>query len=168
MEHYRKKRVRFYEAEALPNEIKVNNSGRAPDIVSKAVRKLKETGSEGLVISSSGPAVSKAVTVVELLKRRVPNLLQDTQIKYIRVEDIWEPDSEDLDVLKVVRRVPAITITLKTQEEDTSKRQHDVVDQSTSHDISGGQAVTASEKTVQQEVSTTSKRTKKSKSRTST
>ena len=41
MEHYRKKRVRFYEAEALPNEIKVNNSGRAPDIVSKAVRKLK-------------------------------------------------------------------------------------------------------------------------------
>jgi len=41
MEHYRKKRVRFYEAEALPNEIKVNNSGRAPDIVSKAARKLK-------------------------------------------------------------------------------------------------------------------------------
>ena len=91
MEHYRKKRIRFYEAEALPNEIKVANSGRTQEIASKAARKLKvytisiwrflppyllylhqEAGPDGIVISSSGPAVSKAVTVVELLKRRIP------------------------------------------------------------------------------------------------
>ena len=41
MEHYRKKRIRFYEAEALPNEIKVTNSSRAQEIASKAARKLK-------------------------------------------------------------------------------------------------------------------------------
>ena len=41
MEHYRKKRIRFYEAEALPNEIKVANSGRTQEIASKAARKLK-------------------------------------------------------------------------------------------------------------------------------
>lgn len=41
MEHYRKKRIRFYEAEALPNEIKVTNSGRTQEIAAKAARKLK-------------------------------------------------------------------------------------------------------------------------------
>ena len=90
MEHYRKKRIRFYEAEALPNEIKVANSGRPQEIASKAAKKLKvctiifylavlyfnilhqEAGPDGIVISSSGTAVSKAITVVELLKRRIP------------------------------------------------------------------------------------------------
>ena len=41
MEHYRKKRIRFYEAEALPNEIKITNSGRTQEIATKAARKLK-------------------------------------------------------------------------------------------------------------------------------
>ena len=41
MEHYRKKRIRFYEAEALPNEIKIANSARPQEIASKATRKLK-------------------------------------------------------------------------------------------------------------------------------
>lgn len=77
--------------------------------------------------------------------------------------------------LKVVKRVPAITITLKTQQEDASKtvstEQHsvsssDVVEQSTSYDACSG-LVMESEKT-KQEMSATSKRTKKSKSRIST
>ena len=32
----------------------------------------QEAGSDGIVICSNGTAVSKAVTVVELLKRRIP------------------------------------------------------------------------------------------------
>jgi DNA-binding protein len=73
------------------------------------------------VVSASGPQVTKAVTVAELLKKRQSNLKQHTEIKYVRVEDVWEPDQTELDQLKVTRKIPALSITLVQTSGETGR-----------------------------------------------
>lgn len=74
---------------------------------------MKNFPKDGVIVSASGGHVTKAVTTVELVKRTRGDLQQDTILKYARVEDMWEPDMEGLDALKVVRHIPSISITLK-------------------------------------------------------
>ncbi|XP_070565960.1 ribonuclease P protein subunit p25-like protein [Ptychodera flava] len=83
-----------------------------------ALKKIKEEQVRKVVWNGSGHAVTKAVTCAEIMKRKVKNLHQNTQIYYKRVEDIWKPKLEGLDRLKVNRAIPAISITLSKDQLD--------------------------------------------------
>ena len=70
-------------------------------------------------IYGAGKAVTKAVSVVEIIKSRVVGLLhQETQILQARVDDFFTPkagSTEGLDVIKATRNVPAISISLSKE-----------------------------------------------------
>lgn len=68
-----------------------------------------------MVWSASGSGITKAITCVEMTKRKYGNLKQETQICYRKVKEYWDPKTENLDQLVVVREIPAIHIYLKKE-----------------------------------------------------
>uniref|UniRef100_A0A8C5FZT8 Ribonuclease P/MRP 25 subunit-like n=1 Tax=Gouania willdenowi TaxID=441366 RepID=A0A8C5FZT8_GOUWI len=70
-----------------------------------------------VVVMASGKGVAKAVTVAELLKRRLKGLHQLTRLLYVTVDDVWEPRSPDagLESLTVSRSLPAVWILLSAE-----------------------------------------------------
>ncbi|XP_029958723.1 ribonuclease P protein subunit p25-like protein [Salarias fasciatus] len=75
-----------------------------------------EEASRQLVFTASGKGVAKAITCVEMVKRRVKGLHQLTRLAYRTVVEVWEPLEPDagLDSLTVNRNLPAIWILLTT------------------------------------------------------
>ncbi|KAG0359644.1 hypothetical protein BG005_000437 [Podila minutissima] len=70
-----------------------------------------------LTIKAQGRAISKAVTVAEILKRRLEGSLhQFTEIGQVTEQEIWDPneDMPNLDPLIVSRHRPTIRIRLST------------------------------------------------------
>ncbi|XP_062841727.1 ribonuclease P protein subunit p25-like protein [Trichomycterus rosablanca] len=67
-----------------------------------------------IVFTGVGPSVSKAVTCLEILKRRVAGLHQCTRLVYSALQETWEPlePSAGLDSITVSRNVPAIWVLL--------------------------------------------------------
>ncbi|TDH11226.1 hypothetical protein EPR50_G00058640 [Perca flavescens] len=76
-----------------------------------------------VVFTATGKGVSKAVTCVEIVKRRVRGLHQLTQLLFSRVDEVWEPlePAAGLDSLTVSRNVPAIWILLCREPLDASQ-----------------------------------------------
>lgn len=68
-----------------------------------------------------GRAINKTVTIAEIIKRRIPNLHQLTEIGSVNITDTWEPLEEGLNTLETTRHVSVISITLSTVQLDTSK-----------------------------------------------
>ncbi|XP_059093362.1 ribonuclease P protein subunit p25-like protein [Tigriopus californicus] len=76
----------------------------------------KDLATKGLIlISGHGNAVTKAISLGEIVKRGNRALVQYTQIAFKVFEEHWDPKSEDLDPLKVVREVPQIFIVLSKE-----------------------------------------------------
>ncbi|XP_008676084.2 ribonuclease P protein subunit p25-like protein [Zea mays] len=67
-----------------------------------------------------GRAINKTVMVVELIKRRIVGLHQNTTTGSTDITDMWEPLEEGLLPLETTRHVSMITITLSKKELDTS------------------------------------------------
>lgn len=59
-----------------------------------------------------GKAISKVVTVAEILKRRVAGLHQRTSLHTLEMDETFEPKDEGLNVVRRKRRVGAVTVTL--------------------------------------------------------
>ncbi|XP_031157302.1 ribonuclease P protein subunit p25-like protein [Sander lucioperca] len=76
-----------------------------------------------IVFTATGKGVSKAVTCVEIVKRRVKGLHQLTRLLFSRVDEVWEPlePAAGLDSLTVSRNVPAIWILLCREPLDASQ-----------------------------------------------
>jgi len=51
---------------------------------------------DDIVIKAMGRAINKTVVIVELLKRRIAGLHQNTSIESIDITDTWEPLEEGL------------------------------------------------------------------------
>jgi len=66
-----------------------------------------------------GDAISKVVTVAEVIKYRVKGIHQINEIGTEDFEDIYEPLEEGLDRLVFNRKVTAFTITLTKKPHDT-------------------------------------------------
>lgn len=56
----------------------------------------------------------------EIIKRRVADIHQVTEISSLTIVDVWEPKEEGLDVVEQQRRVSVIQITLSKEPLDTS------------------------------------------------
>nr|KJB58053.1 hypothetical protein B456_009G192000 [Gossypium raimondii] len=102
------------------NEIRVTSQGRMRNYITYAMTLLQEMGSNQIVFKAMGRAISKTVTIVELLKKRIVGLHQITSIGSTDITDMWEPLEEGLLPLETTRHVPMISITLSKNELNTS------------------------------------------------
>lgn len=78
--------------------------GGAVDDVGPTLRQVVFTG--------SGRGVTKTITCVEILKRRVEGLHQVSKLYYKTVNEIWESPQQGAPRVPVQTRVPAICILL--------------------------------------------------------
>lgn len=102
------------------NEIRITTQGRMRNYITYATTLLQDKGSSEIVLKAMGRAINKTVTIAELIKRRIPDLHQNTIIGSTDITDTWEPLEEGLLPLETTRHVSMITITLSTKELDTS------------------------------------------------
>ncbi|XP_008809441.1 ribonuclease P protein subunit p25-like protein isoform X2 [Phoenix dactylifera] len=102
------------------NEIRITTQGRMRNYITYATSLIQEKGSNEIVFKAMGRAINKTVMVVELIKRRVVGLHQNTSIGSTDITDTWEPLEEGLLPLETTRHVSMITITLSKKELDKS------------------------------------------------
>ncbi|XP_076053043.1 ribonuclease P protein subunit p25-like protein isoform X2 [Oratosquilla oratoria] len=95
--------------ESTPQFI-VHPGSKMCNIISAALNKLNTD--KQLLWIGSGPATTKVISCVEIIKRKNRNLHQLNKIGYKIVEEYWDPKLEDLDQLKVVRRIPTLFVLL--------------------------------------------------------
>jgi hypothetical protein len=50
-----------------------------------------------VILKAMGRAINKTVTIAEIIKRRIPNLHQITEISSTDITDVYEPLEEGLD-----------------------------------------------------------------------
>nr|CAG4708209.1 unnamed protein product [Naegleria fowleri] len=122
------------------NEIRITAQGRSRSYISYAVGLLDpsllqkdeatsaaETSTpqqqqqyDSVVLKAMGKAIQKAVTIAEVLKRRVAGLHQITSIESQEIEDQYEPKEEGMDVVTKKRTVSSIIIKLSKKPLDTN------------------------------------------------
>lgn len=75
-----------------------------------------------IVFMGVGPSVSKAITCVEIMKRRAGGLHQVTRLLYSSLQETWEPlePSAGLESITVTRNVPAIWVLLSRDPLDSN------------------------------------------------
>ncbi|PRP81197.1 hypothetical protein PROFUN_02031 [Planoprotostelium fungivorum] len=112
------------DTQAIKNEIRVTSQGKTRNYISYASALLTgaddEPQHEQVILKAMGRAINKAVSVAEILKRRVP-LHQVTTIDSSNIVDVWEPIEEGLDRIETTRHVSSITIVLSTQPLDVNE-----------------------------------------------
>ncbi|CAN6374246.1 unnamed protein product [Urochloa humidicola] len=102
------------------NEIRITTQGRMRNYISYGMSLLEENGHDEINIKAMGRAINKTVMVVELIKRRVGGLHQNTVTESVDITDTWEPLEEGLLPLETTRHVSMITVTLSKKPLDTS------------------------------------------------
>ncbi|KAF9192805.1 hypothetical protein BGZ51_004790 [Haplosporangium sp. Z 767] len=93
--------------------------GSIPSSTSSSSSKKQPRGV--LTIKAQGRSITKAVTVAEILKRRMEGTLhQFTEIGQVTEQEIWDPNSDkpNLDPLTVSRHRPTIRIRLSKYLDD--------------------------------------------------
>nr|CAG4645965.1 EOG090X0KMN [Lynceus sp. MCZ IZ 141354] len=90
--------------------MKVKPGSKMTNIITAATKLFEE---KGVVIwSGVGPSMYKAISCVEIMKRKHKDIHQISRTNFVKNEEYWEPLLEGLDSLKVVRNVPAIHMLL--------------------------------------------------------
>nr|XP_025880675.1 ribonuclease P protein subunit p25 isoform X1 [Oryza sativa Japonica Group] len=121
MDRYQRVEKPREEAAIGANEIRITAQGRTRNYITYALALLQQdNATDEIVIKAMGRAINKTVAIVELLKRRIVGLHQNTSIESIDITDTWEPLEEGLNTLETTRHVSLITITLSKKELDTS------------------------------------------------
>ncbi len=69
--------------ESLPegSEIRVTASGKERNYIGYASKLIEERELDTVVLTGMGSAITKTITVAEILKRRIPDLHQWTEIE---------------------------------------------------------------------------------------
>nr|CAG4635213.1 EOG090X0KMN [Alona affinis] len=107
----------------IPSDVtwmQVKPASKMTNLIEFALNSLKEKKVQ--LWTGIGPAIGKAISCAEIVKRRSKNLHQITAISYHKCEEYWVPkENEDLDTLKVVRQIPAIFILLSVEPLDSAE-----------------------------------------------
>ncbi|CAL9768764.1 unnamed protein product [Musa acuminata subsp. burmannicoides] len=116
MDRYQKVEKPRPESAINENEIRITSQGVIRNYVSYATSLLQERRGREIVLKAMGQAISKAVAIAEIIKKRFPGLYQDTAISSVSITDVWEPIEEGLVPLETTRHVSMISISLSTRE----------------------------------------------------
>ncbi|NXF11747.1 RPP25 protein, partial [Smithornis capensis] len=97
-------------------EMKVKEGSKIRNLMNFAMAQMELKGSRQIVFSGCGRAVTKTITCVEIMKRKLGGLHQVTKVRYKTVLEVWEnqnllPDSPAQN-LTVHKNVPSICILL--------------------------------------------------------
>merc|ERR1712039_938638 len=103
-------------------EIRVTAAGSVSAYVSRAAKVFNELERPQVVIKATGNALTKAVTLAEVIKRRFKDLHQITKLGNTEIVDEYEPLEEGLDKVVDTRNVPTIEIKLSKEPLDTSDK----------------------------------------------
>uniref|UniRef100_A0A1D1XWF8 Alba-like protein C9orf23 n=1 Tax=Anthurium amnicola TaxID=1678845 RepID=A0A1D1XWF8_9ARAE len=120
MDRYQRVEKPREETPISENEIRITTQGRMRNYISYAASLIQEKGANEIVFKAMGRAINKTVMIVELIKRRIVGLHQNTAIGSADITDTWEPLEEGLLPLETTRHVSLITITLSKEVLDTS------------------------------------------------
>ncbi|XP_052811711.1 ribonuclease P protein subunit p25-like protein [Mya arenaria] len=101
--------------------MRVSGGSKIRNVMGYAMKKIKEPEVKQVCWTGSGKAITKTVSCVEIMKRKVKGLHQVTKLRYRRVEEYWEPKLEGLERLKVNRDIPAISILLSKEPLDKNE-----------------------------------------------
>ncbi|XP_005234874.1 ribonuclease P protein subunit p25-like protein [Falco peregrinus] len=95
-------------------EMKVKDGSKIRNLMGYAISKMELDSVRQILFTGSGKAVSKTITCVEIMKRRLKELHQITKVLFKQIEEIWEPivPEAGLDALTVKRNIPAICVLL--------------------------------------------------------
>jgi len=100
------------------NEIRITADGRIRSYIAYAVSRLENNKTDEIVLKAMSQAISKAVQVAEIIKRRVVGIHQETNIESADIKERWIPKEDGLDVRETSRQVSSISIKLSTKELD--------------------------------------------------
>lgn len=99
--------------------MRVKEGSKIRNILQFATARMQKEGggSDGtsprqVVFTGSGRGVTKTITCVEILKRKVGGLHQVSKLYYRRVNEVWENPEQGAPGITVEKTVPAICILL--------------------------------------------------------
>ncbi|XP_067829392.1 ribonuclease P protein subunit p25-like protein [Heptranchias perlo] len=130
MENYRKIRKTEEESplpfENLPADIvemRVKEGSKIRNLMGFAMGRMELEGTKQIVFSGSGRAVTKTITCVEIMKRRIRGLHQITKLRYKSMQEIWEhrEPQEGSQNLTLLKNVPSICILLSKEPLDPAE-----------------------------------------------
>ncbi|XP_078285945.1 ribonuclease P protein subunit p25-like protein [Rhinoraja longicauda] len=98
-------------------EMRVKEGSKIRNLMGFAIGRMELQATSHMVFSGSGRAVTKTITCVEIMKRRIGGLYQVTRLRYKPLrEDVHPPGAgEDVPPLTLLRNVPAIYILLSKE-----------------------------------------------------
>merc|ERR1711879_256984 len=94
-------------------EIRVTAVGSVSAYVSRAAKVYNELNKPEVVITGTGNAITKAVQLAEVVKRRFKGLHQVTKLTSQDIVDEYEPLEEGLDNVTDARNVSGIEINFR-------------------------------------------------------
>jgi len=97
-------------SEGAQTEVKITQQGKPRNYISYAIN-LFDQGAHEISLKAMGRAINKAVTIAEILKRKLP-LHQVTALTSSEIIDVFEPLEEGLDIVESKRNVSCMTIAL--------------------------------------------------------
>ena len=118
------KKVRAERDTEVDDIIRVNRKSSAQSFVDQVLARFNEQKATEVTLSSLGAAISKTVTIAEVVKHRVEGIHQVNEIKTIHLDDVYEPleefKDEQLENMTVQRKLTCFQIVLtKTAPKDT-------------------------------------------------
>jgi DNA-binding protein Alba len=103
-------------------EIRVTALGNVSAYVSRAAKFYNELNKDEVIITGTGDAISKAVQLAEVVKRRFKGLHQITKLGTQEIVDEYELLEEGLDKVIDPHNVSFVEIKLSKKELDTSSK----------------------------------------------
>ncbi|KAI8574306.1 hypothetical protein RHMOL_Rhmol01G0344100 [Rhododendron molle] len=105
MDRYQKVEKPRPEVPINENEIRITASGLVRNYLTYATTLLQERRGREIVLKAMGNAISKTVAIAEIIKRRIPQLHQDTAISSVKITDVYEPIEEGLSTVEQTRQI---------------------------------------------------------------
>ncbi|NWY03370.1 RPP25 protein, partial [Nothoprocta ornata] len=130
-------------------EMKVKEGSKIRNLMGFAMAHMERKGSRQIVFSGCGHAVTKTITCVEIMKRKLGGLHQVTKVRYQTLREVWE-STEPVPGgtphhLTVHKNVPSICILLSRDPLDPSQMGYQPPEPSRSPAV-GGEASGSSAK----------------------
>ncbi|MBN3308958.1 RPP25 protein, partial [Amia calva] len=96
-------------------EMRVKEGSKIRNLMGFAMTRMESGGSRQIMFSGSGRAVTKTITCVEIMKRKMGGLHQITKLRYKGLQEVWESQEEgpgQASEMTVHRNVPSVCILL--------------------------------------------------------
>lgn len=118
MEKYEK--VKKSQDRPEDNEVRIGNNSRVGAQVKYIISQFNDKDAKEVILRTVGGAITKIITIAEVVKHRVKGIHQLNDIGTQVFEDIYEPLEEGLDRLVFTRKVTSFTVTLSKVALDTA------------------------------------------------